>query len=144
MKNPTPKNVLIEVRRLIAHQENWHKGSDAKNAEGEVVCFDDKRACSFCLHGASYRAWFNLTGERLYNNDTDSERSPIYKQAVLTIREHLPKNLYSYIHFNDRDDTKHKEVLAVLDMAIAAMPSTELLLGVLKSLIPSTPEGERG
>ena len=53
---PTPRDILIEARNLIAPPERWTQRAYARNAQGTAVTPRSPRAVSFCATAALYRA----------------------------------------------------------------------------------------
>lgn len=90
----TPKDVLKDAREWLSDPEHWCKGSLGSREEGHT-----------CLLGAL------LTSSR---PDTEEE------QAAVTVVIKIIRALYgrSTLGFNDDPDTKHEDVLKVLDAAI--------------------------
>ena len=49
---PTPRDLLVEARTLIARPEAWPQGAAARDADGEPVGVDHEDAVSWCATGA--------------------------------------------------------------------------------------------
>ena len=108
-----PKVILVQARHLLQKAQSWSQGAFAYNESDHRVSYTDPNACSFCLEGAIRRV-----AKRGRATEADLER------ALLLVRDiiHVPGNYPSIQGWNDRGTTKHSEVLAVLDKAIAAAP----------------------
>lgn len=105
------KEVLLKARKLIELPENWIKGTYARNKNDTAVGLESKSACKFCLSGALIRA--NIEGQTGTVGFNGGE-------AENTVRDiSLVKMNCSHVHFNDRHRTEHKDVLALIDAAIA-------------------------
>ena len=49
---PTPRDLLVEARTLIARPEAWTQGAAARDADGEPVGVEHEDAVSWCATGA--------------------------------------------------------------------------------------------
>ena len=49
---PTPRDLLVEARTLIARPEAWTQGAAARDDEGEPVGVEHEDAVSWCATGA--------------------------------------------------------------------------------------------
>ena len=49
---PTPRDLLVESRTLIARPETWPHGAALRGADGEPVSVEHKDAISWCATGA--------------------------------------------------------------------------------------------
>ncbi len=50
--DPTPRDLLVEARTLIASPEAWTQGAGARDAQGEPVGVEHEDAASWCATGA--------------------------------------------------------------------------------------------
>ena len=55
---PTPRDLLVEARTLIARPEAWTQGAGARDADGEPVGVEHEDAVSWCATGALNRAMY--------------------------------------------------------------------------------------
>ena len=108
-----PKEILAGARHLLQKPQSWSQGAFAYNEGDHRVSYNDVAACSWCLEGAIRRA-----AVRGRAGETQLDR------ALLLVRDiiHVPGNYPSIQGWNDRVTTRHSDVLAVLDQAIAAAP----------------------
>ena len=104
------RKMLKEARSLISDPIHWTRGGWAR-AEDGVACFpQDEKACSFCLEGA-----LRLAGTR-YSPEERADAVDILHHAIDgqpggSLRSSIPG-------FNDNDNTKHRDVLEALNLAI--------------------------
>ena len=49
---PTPRDLLVEARTLIARPEAWTQGAGARDADGEPIGVEHEDAVSWCAAGA--------------------------------------------------------------------------------------------
>ena len=142
VKHSAPKPALLAARALVARPENWIKGAPAKmlhrsEAWWTTVFPTDVDAERFCLDGALIRALCGPQARTDREQDVMDEVSalPLYteccdllRDAVEAVRDRSENVSYrwfgmsdraSHVLFNDHDNTKHADVLAVLDSAIA-------------------------
>ena len=49
---PTPRDILIEARALIARPETWTQGAGARDADGEPIGVEHQDAVAWCATGA--------------------------------------------------------------------------------------------
>ena len=108
-----PKEILVQARHLLQKPQSWSQGAFAYNEGDHRVSFTDPNACSFCLEGAIRRAAL-----RGCASEAQLERALMLVRTTI----HVPGNYSSIQGWNDRETTKHSDVLAVLDKAIAAAP----------------------
>jgi hypothetical protein len=98
--------ILKGARDLIATPEAWQKGHSARDAGGAPVRSSSDRACKFCLEGAIYRAYHFSMGLK-YNSLSD---------ALSMVRREIGTEYV--FQWNDRPETTHADVLAILDKVI--------------------------
>ena len=108
-----PKEILAQARHLLQKPQSWSQGAFAYNEGDHSVSFNDASACSFCLEGAIRRV-----AKRGRAPENNLERALLLVRAII----HVPGNYPSIQGWNDRATTRHSDVLAVLDKAIAAAP----------------------
>ena len=49
---PTPRELLVEARAIIAKPETWTQGAGARDAAGEPIAVEHEDAVSWCASGA--------------------------------------------------------------------------------------------
>ena len=105
-----PKEILVQARHLLQKPQSWSQGAFAYNEGDHRVSYNDASACSYCLDGAIRRA--ALRG---------GAREAQLERALNLVRDKIqvPDNYMTIQGWNDRETTKHSDVLAVLDKAIA-------------------------
>jgi hypothetical protein len=95
--------VLREVRHVLSAEERWTKHMAARDGDGKRVQSCDSRAAAWCLHGAVIYA--------------AGDDRPTVRRVVQAIWSAHP-SIRSLATFNDRDSTKHADVLSLLDRTI--------------------------
>jgi hypothetical protein len=101
---------LKAVRWLLNDRSSWTKNASARDKNSKEVPADHPRACRWCLGGAALYITYG-TERKIYLN----RLIPLLN----TLREHLPWPISVIPEFNDNRATKHRDVLALLDTAIA-------------------------
>lgn len=98
--------VLVNARKILSKEENWTRGSYARDADGHKVYVDSSNAACFCSIGAvATSASPKLSDEYL---------SAL--EALGAVVEPMP-----VIAFNDAESTSHKDVMAMFDLAIESL-----------------------
>jgi hypothetical protein len=101
----TRLDALRNMRKLLSDPATWIKGDYAVNKDGECIRPEHPDACQFCVEGARMRSVAPLEGW----------------DCVLVFRQltcALPNGFGNIPAFNDHPDTKHEDVLALIDRAI--------------------------
>lgn len=111
----TPHELLKRGRAFIAAQNMWGKGWFAFTGDGTPVDSQDPRAVCFCSFGALYRV---LPGRRQFSNNNFNAAYEALNRAVPTDFT-CSEASRSFVKFNDHADTRHSDVLAMWDRAIA-------------------------
>lgn len=96
---------MSKIKELLAKPESWAQGSLARNRRGEAVGPSDESACCFCLWGAVVRCY----PER-------SQYCDVLDALHAAIEARVGKRL-SLVSFNDRSETTHADILAVVERA---------------------------
>ena len=102
---------------LISNPRAWTTGKPAANSKGVKVSIYDKSATQFCVMSSVAR----ITGV----GSTGDLFPVVYTQAVdhlhSVVESEFPDRFESGLvsKFNDHPDTKHKDIIRVLDLAIA-------------------------
>ena len=106
-----PKAILGAARALLSQPQSWSQGAFAYDQTDHRVPYGAKTACSWCLEGAIRRA-----ASRGNATETNVGRALTLVRNII----HVPGNYPTVQGWNDRATTTHREVLVVLDKAIAA------------------------
>lgn len=97
----------MTVREFLSDPKRWTKAAYARDANGQPVRSGDKTAVCFCLSGAIAHC---------FPNDPHGEQLAWDKvHDVIMAKGDL--GIHGVTGFNDHPDTKHKDILAVLDEA---------------------------
>jgi hypothetical protein len=111
--------VLKEARKLLPDEEHWTKGAYFRRLD------DDGKA--FCLVGAVARATRFLGPKGTFS---PRERYDFSKKHLLTtIRKRTRRSYPSILHYNDAPGRTYKQIIGVLDAAIAAAEKEEANVG---------------
>lgn len=107
----TPKKNLVAVRDLLSDPKRWTKNAVARNSAGQVTEVLGSSATCFCLMGAIQRVT-----DLDYRMEVDAA-TLIYAEQIRRNNEGVGITL-----FNDNAFTTHKDVINLLDAAIANAP----------------------
>ena len=113
---PVVRKIIAGARDLLSDEGKWIKNYLAINAAREDVAVHAPDACMWCALGGLCREC------RAKGVDMDSEQ---YRDVMRHVTHHV--RLYTgerdalLAMWNDCDDTKHRDVLAVFDSAIAEL-----------------------
>lgn len=110
-KTKTALQVIRGMRRLLKKPEAWTKRRYARDANGNDVDPESRRAKCFCLIGAQYRVLKGQPEEGMTAAVHDSMQSLMY--ALRLRGEHTT----SPISFNDDRSTAHEDVVEALAIA---------------------------
>lgn len=108
-------DLLRSMRARLATPERWTKEKNARNAVGEGTTSTSPDAVCWCLYGALRCALPRIPTLADYSLEQDAE--DLISQAMRDYPQ--TPTLRGISYFNDHADTKHTDVLAVLDIAIA-------------------------
>lgn len=97
---------LKHLKGILADPKQWCKGAISRNVDGEPVG---------ALSGAA-RQWSLLGATQLVVNSNDHARTPLTK----TLRSKLKKRYMDLLVFNECPYTCHKDIIDLIDDAIAA------------------------
>jgi hypothetical protein len=99
----TPREVLTAVRTLLADPSRWAQRAGAEDATGAACKVCDADAVRFCVSGATVRL------------------SPTYHlaESSLDVLGRASRRLYGAGYLTVNDEMEHRDVLRVLDTAIA-------------------------
>lgn len=97
----------MTVREFLSDPKRWTKAAYARDANGRPVRSGDKTAMCFCLNGAI---------NQCFVGDPQGNQAAWDKVFAVVMAKGDPA-ITSVCGFNDHPDTKHKDILAVLDEA---------------------------
>ena len=115
---PTPRDLLVEARTLIARPETWTQGAGARDADGEPVGVEHEHAVSWCATGALNRAMYRHVeypgGPAAACSGPASAPGTILTDTVraLTLGHYTEATTYN-------DATNHGCIVHAFDIAIA-------------------------
>lgn len=101
---------LREVRGLLTNPSAWTKGTTGRRASGVPCDSDDIGAVSWCLVGACYK---------VARDNADPE--PVMDSLRGTLFLAPECFTTGLVNFNDYRETKHKDVLGLIDKTIARL-----------------------
>ncbi|BCJ91802.1 hypothetical protein IZ6_25370 [Terrihabitans soli] len=102
--HPNPALLILRgVRLILKSRRRWTKGAMARDRFGETVMSYGSDASCFCLYGAVRRASDEL-GLTSYRSWAITSLNTAAGGCMIT--------------FNDREKTRHQDVIALLDRAI--------------------------
>lgn len=118
--------LLILAKAEITSPENWAKDYFARDELNKPIDVLDHRACKFCSMGAVHKAL-----QRHSESTGVIERGQFARTARLF--QFLEASIGFYENdigqgvasFNDSEDTRHDDVMAVFDLAIKAAKQKE-------------------
>ena len=108
-----PKAILGQARAFLSKPQSWSQYAFAYDTTDHRVSYDAKTACSWSLEGAIRRAASHGCATK-----TNLERALALVRHIIQVPETYP----DIQGWDDRATTTHREVLSVLDKAIAAAP----------------------
>ena len=100
--------VLVNARKILSKEENWTRGSYARDEDGQSVYVNASNAVCFCSIGA-----------------VNASAMPRHSGEYVTALEALEMVVkpMPIIAFNDAESTSHKGVMAMFDLAIESLES---------------------
>lgn len=105
--------ILESALFVLSDEDNWTQGADTRNAYNELVPEYSPAACKFCISGAISAA--ALATNSGYRAPARSLAEEWVVRAIGSVT-----GVESFIqNFNDRASTTHKDVVEVLERAIA-------------------------
>lgn len=105
--------LLIAARAMIPTPNEWTKGVNARDANGEPVEACDSDAVCYCTLGAVDSIGYSAVSTRDYS------------RAVLALEAAIPEGFrLEVFEYQDLPETTHADVLALFDRAIAATSET--------------------
>jgi hypothetical protein len=119
----TLKSDLIATREVLADKERWTKGAFGRDALGGPTSSLEADAVCYCFFGGVDVATQGHFGRAL---EVREAVAPILLELFPT-RKHDTGTAFApswlMTQFNDHQDTKHADVLLVLDTAIERAPA---------------------
>ena len=120
---PTPRQLLIEARALIAKPETWTQGTGARNAKGKPLAIYHPDAVSWSANGAIVCAMCRHA-DVLVETPTPLGHASRLARSILEQAVHIFTlthcSLPHYINTDDYNDaTNHNCILEAFDIAIA-------------------------
>ena len=104
------KKLLASTRELLSKEGAWGQHAFAYDDSDERLHWDDPRACTWCLEG----------GIKISARRCAATRRHFSEAMSLVNAELVSLGFFGSIQgWNDRRDTTRKDVLAVIDRAIA-------------------------
>lgn len=114
---PTPRDLLVEARTLIARPEAWTQGAAARDAEGEPVGVEHEDAVSWCATGALDCAMYRHADSLDVPPPLQRARERAGTILTDTVRALTLGHYTEATTYNDR--TNHGCIVHAFDIAIA-------------------------
>ena len=114
---PTPRDLLVEARALIARPEAWTQGAAARDADGEPVGVEHEDAVSWCATGALNCAVYSHVDSLEIPPPLQRARERAGKILTDTMRALTLGHYTEATTYNDR--TNHGCIVHAFDIAIA-------------------------
>ncbi|MDD9991914.1 MAG: hypothetical protein OXP75_08930 [Rhodospirillales bacterium] len=114
---PTPRDILVEARTLIARPEAWTQGAAARDAEGEPVGVEHQDAVSWCATGALNCAMYRHADSPDVPLPLQRARDRAGKILTDTVRALTLGHYTEATTYNDQ--TNHHCIVHAFDIAIA-------------------------
>ncbi len=114
---PTPRDLLVEARTLIARPEAWTQGAGARDANGEPVGVEHEDAVSWCATGAINCAMYRHVDSLEVPPPLQRARERASAMLTDTVRALTLGHYTEATTYNDR--TNHGCIVHAFDIAIA-------------------------
>lgn len=114
---PTPRDLLVEARTLIARPEAWTQGTAARDADGEPVGVEHEDAVSWCATGALNCAMYRHADSLDVPTPLQRARNRAGKILTDTVRALTLGHYTEATTYNDQ--TNHGCIVHAFDIAIA-------------------------
>ena len=114
---PTPRDLLVEARTLIALPVAWTQGAAARDAEGEPVGVEHEDAVSWCATGALNRAMYRHVDSLEIPAPLQRARNQAGTILTETVQALTLGHYTEATTYNDR--TNHGCIVHAFDIAIA-------------------------
>ena len=113
---PTPRDLLVEARTLIARPEAWTQGAAARDADGEPVGVEHEDAVSWCATGALNCAMYSHADSPDVPAPLQQARNHAGKILTDTVRALTLGHYTEATTYNDQ--TNHGCIVHAFDIAI--------------------------
>ncbi len=114
---PTPRDLLVEARTLIARLEAWTQGAAARDADGEPVGVEHEDAVSWCATGAINCAMYRHADSLEVPLPLQQARNQAGTILTKTVRALTLGHYTEATTYNDQ--TNHGCIVHAFDIAIA-------------------------
>ena len=114
---PTPRDLLVEARTLIANPEAWTQGTGARDAQGEPVGVEHEDAVSWCATGAINCAMYRHADSLDVPPPLQHARNQAGTILTRTVRALTLGHYTEATTYNDQ--TNHSCIVHAFDIAIA-------------------------
>ena len=114
---PTPRDLLVEARTLIARPEAWTQGAAARDADGEPVGVEHEDAVSWCATGAINCAMYRHADSLEIPPPLQRARNQAGTILTDTVRALTLGHYTEATTYNDQ--TNHGCIVHAFDIAIA-------------------------
>ena len=114
---PTPRDLLVEARTLIARPEAWTQGEAARDADGEPVGVEHEDPVSWCATGALNCAMYSHADSLEVPPPLQRARERAGTILTDTVRALTLGHYTEATTYNDR--TNHSCIVHAFDIAIA-------------------------
>ena len=114
---PSPRDLLVEARTLIARPEDWTQGAAARDAEGETVGVEHEDAVSWCATGAINCAMYRHADSLDVPPPLQHARNQAGTILTKTVRALTLGHYTEATTYNDQ--TNHGCIVHAFDIAIA-------------------------
>ena len=114
-------DLIAEARAILDEPGHWIKGRNSEDAYGLEVAPSEAAACCWCLQGAVMLAC-RRKGVGIYGGIYDYALGVLADAAKPRVTAEMTERASSWtplIVFNDDAATRHEDILALLDDAIA-------------------------
>ena len=115
--DPTPRDLLVEARTLIASPEAWTQGAAARDADGEPVGVEHEDAVSWCATGALNCAMYRHADSLQIPLPLERARDQAGTILTDTVRALTLGHYTEATTYNDQ--TNHSCIVHAFDIAIA-------------------------
>ncbi len=114
---PTPRDLLVDARTIIARPEAWTQGAAARDAEGEPVGVEHEDAVSWCATGALNCAMYRHVDSLEIPPPLQRARDRAGTILTDTVRALTLGHYTEATTYNDQ--TNHGCIVHAFDIAIA-------------------------
>lgn len=117
--------LLILAKAEIASPENWAKNYFGRDESNKPIDVLDQRACKFCSMGAVHKAIQRQTKNGVIERGRHATTARLFLLLEKSIGVYENDAGTGVAEFNDSEDTRHDDVMAVFDLAIKAAKQKE-------------------